>query len=389
MYGILELISCDANRMERTFRYSFTPASGDPVGAAYVHLSIREIEDAALLEILQTPGARLATWSLLDQLLTSTGPNTPFVFREPLGQAREVKVALSGLFGRFVARAFLKRYFGLSIFNHLSAGGMVIDARRRISVTRRARGDLPDWVACSAGRTNLTIAEAKGCHDRPGPVKALSRAWTQTQRVEVTRRGLPLSVKRIAIATRWGSAKGGSSTPMMSVQDPDAAGDPLTPDEERALYVGLVRKHLASLLFALGHSDLSEALIRLTSSRAPEKSLISAALQALATSPTSRFANGAQFHYLEPMIGGLTTRQGVVTNRRTSPGDEQALVRLQLRPHFVGIERRTVEAAILGEELQFADEKGGGDLRRGRARGDGAGGWIIPMFPKEGGDSED
>ncbi len=28
-----------------------------------------------------------------------------FIFKEPLGQAREVKVALSGLFGRFVARA--------------------------------------------------------------------------------------------------------------------------------------------------------------------------------------------------------------------------------------------------------------------------------------------
>ena len=33
------------------------------------------------------------------------GAGTPFVFRDPLGKAREVKVALSGLFGRFVARA--------------------------------------------------------------------------------------------------------------------------------------------------------------------------------------------------------------------------------------------------------------------------------------------
>ena len=32
-----------------------------------------------------------------------------------LGQAREVKVALSGLFGRFVARAYLERYFSLSL----------------------------------------------------------------------------------------------------------------------------------------------------------------------------------------------------------------------------------------------------------------------------------
>lgn len=38
-------------------------------------------------------------------LLTPTGTGTPFIFWEPLGQAREVNVALSGLFGRFVARA--------------------------------------------------------------------------------------------------------------------------------------------------------------------------------------------------------------------------------------------------------------------------------------------
>ena len=30
-------------------------------------------------------------------------------------KAREVKVALSGLFGRFVARAYLERYFSLSL----------------------------------------------------------------------------------------------------------------------------------------------------------------------------------------------------------------------------------------------------------------------------------
>jgi len=48
----------------------------------------------------------------LDALLAATGTGTPFIFRDPLGHAPEVKVALSGLLGRFVARAYLERYMG-------------------------------------------------------------------------------------------------------------------------------------------------------------------------------------------------------------------------------------------------------------------------------------
>ncbi|MDT8292205.1 hypothetical protein RQ846_21115, partial [Roseomonas mucosa] len=78
-----------------------------------------QIEDAGIREVLQTPGTAYGAWSILDALLAPTGPGTPFIFKEPLGQAREVKVALSGLFGRFVARAYLERYFNLAIFAHL------------------------------------------------------------------------------------------------------------------------------------------------------------------------------------------------------------------------------------------------------------------------------
>ena len=38
-----------------------------------------------------------------------------------LGQARELKVALSGLFRRFVARTYLERYLDLSISAHLTS----------------------------------------------------------------------------------------------------------------------------------------------------------------------------------------------------------------------------------------------------------------------------
>ena len=133
--------------MTRTFIHSFDPASASPVSGPNVDLEVSEIEDAG----------------------------TPFIFREPLGQAREVKVALSGLFGRFVARAYLDRYLDLSIFAHLASRSLLLDGRRRIDIVRRSRGDLPDWVACAADLNSLTVAEAKGCHDPGGPDKALAQ----------------------------------------------------------------------------------------------------------------------------------------------------------------------------------------------------------------------
>ena len=122
-----------------------------------------------LKEVLQTPGAGFSSWAFLDTLLR---PGAPFVFHKPLGQSREVKVALSGLFGRFVARAYLEKYFGLSVFAHLGRGTLVLDGPRQIDVHRREQGDLPDWIACTASLSNLTVAEAKGSHDPSGPNRA-------------------------------------------------------------------------------------------------------------------------------------------------------------------------------------------------------------------------
>jgi hypothetical protein len=79
------------------------------ITGATVDLDFADIEDAGIREVLQTPGAAYGASSIFDALLAPTGVGTPFIFREPLGQAREVKVALSGLFGSFVAPAYQRR----------------------------------------------------------------------------------------------------------------------------------------------------------------------------------------------------------------------------------------------------------------------------------------
>lgn len=365
--------------MTRTFFHSFDPPAASPVSGVTIDLEVSEIEDAGIREVLQTPGAAYGAWSILDALLTPTGAGTPFVFREPLGQAREVKVALSGLFGRFVARAYLERYFNLSIFAHLGSRMIDLDRRRQVKITRLSRGDLPDWIACASNLSSLTAAEAKGCHDVGGPAKALDRAWAQARRIDVTARGRKVTVKRIAIATRWGMATAGPADARLSVRDPVEEGEPHTQEEKDALFIGMLRLHIANLIKPLGHAELADALRGLTLQSFPrrlqgETQRARSLLDASAVREVDK-ASAA----MDGLIGGIVTRAGPLTDTGVEPADQEALSRLNLRPVFVGVEHELIRAAIDAEPQAIRSrlaEKGSPDEF---ARPDRAGGWIIPL----------
>jgi hypothetical protein len=365
---------------DRTFNYSFTGPVASPVGTATsISLAITEIEDAGIREVLQTPGAALGSWALLDALLASTGAGTPFVFREPLGQAREVKVALSGLFGRFVARAYLERYHHLSVFCHLRRGAVTLDGRRRIEITRRAKGDLPDWVASSSTLMDLTVAEAKGCHDRAGPTEALTRAVAQAARVDVSVRGHTVPAKRIAIATRWGASVGGPADPQLAVHDPEDDEAPIEPADKDALFVGLLRMHLADLLAPLGHEGLSQAIreIAAADSLGRERAASRRARREL-TAALGRSSDVARVDIgLGDLIGGVVTRAGPVSG--ATEADESVLARLHLRPVFVGVEHALLKATIGGEANSIRNALRSTLGAVDRARGSNAGGWIVPL----------
>jgi hypothetical protein len=365
--------------MTRTFFHSFDPPAASPVTGATVDLEVSEIEDAGIREVLQTPGAAYGAWSILDALLTPTGAGTPFVFREPLGQAREVKVALSGLFGRFVARAYLERYFNLSIFAHLGSRMIDLDRRRQVKITRLSRGDLPDWIACAADLSSLTVAEAKGCHDVGGPAKALDRAWAQARRIDVTARGRKVTVKRIAIATRWGMATAGPAEALLSVRDPVEEGEPHTEEEKDALFIGMLRLHIANLIKPLGHAELADALRGLTLQSFPQRlqGETRRARSLLDASPVRDVDKASTA--MDGLIGGIVTRAGPLTDTGVEPSDQQALSRLNLRPVFVGVEHELIRAAIDAEpqaiRSRLADKASPDEF----ARSDRAGGWIIPL----------
>lgn len=366
--------------MERTFTYTFAPTRRDPVGGHTVKLSTEAIEGAGICEVLQTPGASFGSWSVLDALLEPTGAGTPFVFKEALGQAREVKVALSGLFGRFVARAYLERYFGLALFAHVTSGSILLKRGRRIHVVRRKRGDLPDWLASSGSRKSLAIVEAKGCHDVPGTARAMKRAWPQTHRIDVMAGRKKVSVKRIAIVTRWGVRVGGAHDPLLSVHDPRYAGA-ATPEDEDATIIELLRVHIANLITRLGHSELAAALLALSAGTTEGSSAESSmhARKVVDTSAVREIAGSDAPSANAELIGGFISRSGPLGIDSVEAGEQEVLARLGLRPMFVGVDRSLIHAAIDGEIEAIR----GALVRDPRqvpfARRDRAGGWIVPV----------
>lgn len=364
--------------MTRTFIYNFTPPSLDPSPGATIALDVSDIEDAGIREVLQTPGAAYGAWSILDALLTPTGAGTSFLFRQPLGQAREVKVALSGLFGRFVARAYLERYFGLSIFAHLGNHVIDLDRRKQARIKRLARGDLPDWIACKSDLTSLTIAEAKGCHDPGGPAKALARAWTQAGRIDVTVKGRRVTVKRIAVATRWGVANSNPADAYLSVRDPIDEGDPIDPQDKDAPFIGLLRLHVANMIEPLGHAELAQALRTLTRQTFP-RPLRDAAARARAVLDNAPIGQVEKGQDIDGLVGGIVTRAGPITDAVASTVDQEALARLNLRPVFVGVDRDLIRAAIDGEAETIRGRLAEKVSPDEFARPDRAGGWIIPL----------
>jgi len=351
--------------MTRTFVHQFEPKNEAPKGAgAEVELTVRQIEDAGYQEMLQTSGARLSSWSILDALLEQGV--VPFVFKQPLGIAREVKVAASGLFGRFVARAYLTRYLGLTFFGHLGSKKIKLDATQEVEILRKkgTRGDLPDWVASSGGVNDLTVAEAKGCHDSGGPDARLKHAWKQAQRVNVLADGKRLTVKRIAIVTRWASAAGGAKVPMIGVRDPVDEGDPDAPNKLDHAAVGIARLHMANLLEPLGFTELAHSIHSLLirhRHRPREKtdvrgSRVDDALSAL-DQVRPRYIFGRALGSASPsegLIGSFLTRAGPLRAGAVTQGTIRSLRELELRPIFVGVERSVLAAIIRGnpEEIR-------------------------------------
>jgi len=337
------------------FRHRFEPPEASPpeITGGWVELTVEEVEQAGVEEIVQTPGAGLGSWSLLTDLVDDS--SGLFSFREPLGRAREVKTALSGLFGRFVARAYAKRYLGFAFFAHIDADEMSLTPTGGV-VRKFGTGDRPDWAVWNdAG--DMAIIEAKGCHDGAGPQAALNRAWDQVQRGWIFSGVDPAPFKRYAIATRWGfSTPGHPQTPMLWVKDTDVEGVEKRQEKLDELAIGIARLHCANLMRGLGYGELAMALRDLTlrTTKAWQADHEAAAIQAL---DAVRGANlgGGEDAVGPDMIGGVVTPGGPTGDRGWTPDLVLALQRLKIRAYFVGLDAKVIEAVIVGDIGQLRE----------------------------------
>lgn len=359
-----------------TFAHQFTAANGTKTTNS-ISLTVQEIENAAVLEVLQSPGATLGHWQFLGALLDPTVAT--FSFQQPLGHAREVKTAISGLFGRFVARAYATRHLGLTHFAHvrkppMPLGGMMRGQLRRVP---NRRGDMPDWVAWGS-TVGMAIVEAKGCHDIKGPQAALDRAYIQANRAEIRVGRRPAPFKRYAIATRWGFTSPKVSAPMLWVRDPDEDGE-INDAEMESLQVAMARWHIGALMLSLGHEALGKPLLELTRQRFKNR-VGDAQRRALAAlkeaGPVMVEGDNAPD---VPLVGGYVGRTGHLNSAELEDSELEILRKLDLRPTFVGVELDAIKQAIEGttrRKLPAVEADGSLSLRDGE---DGAGSWVLSL----------
>jgi hypothetical protein len=185
----------------------------------------------------------------LDGLLDSE--TTRFKWVSQLGQVRETRTALSGLFGRFIARAYLTRYHHFGYFEPIRSDAQLLSGWPSLQIRRKQgiKGDLPDWiVAPYAGAANVAVAEAKGSHNTSGPWPSLEAAKKQVGRVDVISGQTALRVERFAVATRW-AVRGDAclSEPWLVVHDPEDGERVPTPEEDGNLARLTALGHFASL----------------------------------------------------------------------------------------------------------------------------------------------
>lgn len=244
----------------RRFHHNFTPAGQGTWGQSQIELATGDIANAAIREIVQLSLSAAPFDLLIEQLLVPA--DRWFRWVSPLGQIRETRTALSGLFGRFVARAYLAHYCGFAYFEPIHSDVQSLAGWPNFTIKRTQEGDLPDWVIASiAGANAVAIAEAKGSHNIAGAAASLGSAKEQVKRIDVLSGGVTLTVKRYAIATRWAIHNNPAlQEPWLVVHDPEDGERGPTEEERRLLVRSIGLGHFAALADGLGLHETAVAL---------------------------------------------------------------------------------------------------------------------------------
>lgn len=187
------------------------------------------------------------------------------------GVGRDARIAYSGLFGRYMARAYLMGNEGVRVLVPLDEARRLLDGTPySIEKDPPGYGLEADWIGLD-DRRRLVIVEAKGSFNKEvrtwyGPDRLpniLQTALGQAERTAVFRMNRPLPAKRWAIVSRWANEEN-RSRPTVIAWGPDE--EELHRDDYGALARLLHRADVECVLKGLGHTEAVETVNRRLSS---------------------------------------------------------------------------------------------------------------------------
>ena len=240
-------------------------------------VSLSELGNAAARETFTTATLPFAAaWTDLFRSMIASGHDLRWRENGP-GVGRDTRIAYSGLFGRYMARAYLTGNEDVRVLVPLDEAKRLLDGTPySIEKCPPGHGLEADWIGVD-GRRRLVIAEAKGSFDKgvrtwSGPDRlpdVLHTALGQAQRTAVFRTSFSgaLPAKRWAVASRWANEENGRC-PTILAWDPDEGE--LDDDDYEGLARLLHRIDVEAVLKGLGHAGAVETVnVRPPSPRLP------------------------------------------------------------------------------------------------------------------------
>ena len=226
------------------------------------NLALSEIGNAAARETLATATLHFAAvWVNLFEDMLASCHLLRWLSKGP-GVGRDARIAYSGLFGRYIARAYLTGEEGVRVLVALDEAKNLFERTPYcIKKNPPGKGLEADWIGLDD--RGLVIVEAKGSSDKSvgtwkGPnsrPKVLNTAIGQAERTVVFKDQCTnlLPARRWAVASRWANEDNCLEPTLFAW---DSGEEELDREDYRELAKIFLRADLDNVLTGLGHSTM-------------------------------------------------------------------------------------------------------------------------------------
>ncbi len=214
---------------------------------------------AAAEETLQG-GPIISAWLKLFQTHLSDSDVRNLRWRDNLAGSSEMRRAYSAMYGRYFGRAFIASMLGITDFVPLSS--KVTSITGGVTVSRKTKGDIPDWIAWDSVAKSYILAEAKGrltgneksfLYGMPACIKS---GKAQFGRVEVRdSHARKIKTCNWVVANLWATENRGRRSVSL-LWDPVENGEKLFAEEIPQHAIAIRRHRIKNIAMGLGRSKL-------------------------------------------------------------------------------------------------------------------------------------